>query len=134
MRILPRLNLPSGYFESVGRRESRIHNTSIGAPIFSTFRCRRPDSQHSAIFLDQVGYFRLCSQVESRIPAPVFRKEIQEIPLRHKCDEFTVRRQMRKIGDRDLRVSDVATDLRRFLMRPLQEIRKQAELVHELEG
>ena len=40
---------------------------------------------------------------------------------------------MRKIGEDDVRLSDLAANLAQLLMRPIEEILKDPELVHDLE-
>ena len=58
---------------------------------------------------DQVGYFVFHAQFETREMLRMAGKKIKEIPLRHKGDEFAVRRQPRKVSDRhSLAVDDAA--------------------------
>jgi len=57
------------------------------------------------------------AQFETRKTRGTAGKKIQEVPLRHEGDEFAVRRQTRKIGDRHgLAVNDTVK-LGQFLMR-----------------
>jgi hypothetical protein len=60
----------------------------------------------------------------------MFGNEIQEFPLRHEGDEFSVRRQMRKIRDGSFFSPEVQLDLPHFLMRLAQELFEQTEFVH----
>ena len=71
--------------------------------------------------------------METRIAARLVGKKIEEVPLRHQRDEMAVGRQMREIGKDDALVADLSGELAHFLMRALEEIVENAELVHELE-
>jgi hypothetical protein len=83
--------------------------------------------------LDQAGCLRLHHQAESRQPAPVLREEIEKFPLRHESDEFALHRQVGEIGHHDRAAADLALDARELLVRPLQELLEQAQLVHYFE-
>src|SRR5436309_9436435 len=63
----------------------------------------------------------------------MFADEIQKVPLRHEGDEFAVRRQMRKIRDRDKVLTNLAAQLAHFLVRALEKVFEDAQLVHQLE-
>ena len=47
--------------------------------------------------------------------------------------KLAARRQMREVGERDAVVADLAGQLAHLLMRQLEELVEQAELVHDLE-
>ena len=69
-------------------------------------------------------------QLEAGKTFGVTGKEIEKIPLRHEGDEFATRGQLSEISDRHgLSINDTA-QLSYFLMRLLQELIEQTELVH----
>jgi hypothetical protein len=125
--LQPRL-LAHGRMASVGADDQ------IGAHLERARGHARPRADDAPALLDQVGDLGLHTQAEIRIFARVLREEIEEIPLRHQCDEFAAGRQVRKIRDRDHLVADPAAQQSEFLMRPLEEILEQAQFVHDLEG
>ena len=97
--------------------------------------CRRPGlgTDNAVSFFDQIGDFRLHFQIEGRIARGVFVDEIQKVPLRHEREELAVRRQMRKVSERNRFIADLPGDLAHFLMRPFEKIFEDAQLVHQLE-
>jgi hypothetical protein len=92
------------------------------------------DTCYTVVFYEQIGDFRFHVQVKLRISFGLLRDEIQEIPLGHEADEFTVHRKMGKITDGDGKVVDGGSDLQKLLMRDAQEMLEEAEFVHEFEG
>jgi hypothetical protein len=62
------------------------------------------------------------------------RKEVQEIPLRHKSDKFAPGRDVAEIGKSKRHASNQAARRGHFLMRDFQEIVKQAEFVQNVES
>ena len=85
------------------------------------------------VFFDQVFDLGLHPEVEGRIALRVLGDEVQKIPLRHERDEATASRQVREVGDRDLDVPDNAAHAGCLLVRPLQELVQEAQLVQHLE-
>jgi peptide chain release factor 3 len=60
-------------------------------------------------------------------------EKIQEIPLRHKRDEFALGRETREIGYMDHLAAEVGGDLLQLLMRLAKKLFQQTKLVHEFE-
>ena len=60
-------------------------------------------------------------------------QKIQKIPLRHESHEFRMHRQMREIDHRNRDVADFDFSLPHFLMRQLQEIFQEPQVLHRLE-
>src|SRR5712691_1419642 len=95
--ILPFMMLPKVCSPSCSFRDSRNHNTSIGAPNSLTFKPARSrtielrPSQPTVIF-QYIDHLGLLLHFEGRIARTVFADEIQKVPLRHERDEFAVRR------------------------------------------
>src|SRR5712692_8123443 len=105
----------------------------IGVNLNRSIRSCRLDSDDASVCLQQVDHFRLCLHFESRIARAMFVDEIQKVPLRHEGDEFAVRRQMRKVRERDEVLANLSAQLTHFLMRPLEKILEEAQLMHQLE-
>src|SRR2546423_6714345 len=105
----------------------------IRAYFQDTMRRPRAHSHHTAILFQEACHFGLHAQFELRVQLPFFRKEIQEIPLRHQREKFAMSWKMRKIGDGYYEILDLTADLGQLLMRPAQEIVQQSKLVHQLE-
>ena len=142
-------------------RDIRIHSTSIGAPSrrpaaparsrttewrpsAPTTRSARISSGPSGVvrahaddrarLLDQAGRPRVCMRrSKPGYASRLFGEEIEEVPLRHEREELAARRQVREVGDRERCSPTCAAELRDLLMRPLQELVEQPELVHHLE-
>src|SRR6185437_7780276 len=128
---------PSGVIASPGCLGTRIHKTSMGAPrsrLSSRALARTVEWRPSA---PMTRAARMSSAPRGpRAATPTTRplgEEIEEVPLRHQRDELATRRQMREIADDDALVADLALDLRQLVVRPLQELVEQAQLVHQLE-
>ena len=84
--------------------------------------------------LDQLGHLGLHGEVKARIMAALPGQEVEKIPLRHHRNKMAVRRQMTKIGERDLGVADDAVQFADFLVRQREKRVEQAKLVHDLQG
>ena len=69
--------------------EGRTHR-QIRAYFQDTMRRPRAHSHHTAILFQEACHFGLHAQFELRVQLPFFRKEIQEIPLRHQRDKFAM--------------------------------------------
>ena len=151
---------PSNCWPSLACLERRNQTTSIGAPKSSTLSPARiahirvapvgaddeigPDlerplrrlglkAEHTAILHDEVGDARAHLEVKARIAARLLGEEIEKVPLRHQSDEAAMRRQMREIGEGHALVTDLTRERAHLLMRALEEIVENAELVHDLE-
>jgi hypothetical protein len=94
----------------------------------------RTDSCDAIIFDDETGDFRFHEQVELRIASGLFGDEIEEVPLGHEADEFTVDGQVRKVGDGDGEIVDDGADFAELLVRDAEEIVEEAEFVDELKS
>ena len=72
-------------------------------------------------------------EMKARIAARLVGEKIEKVPLRHQRDETAMGRQMGEIGKDDALVADLPGELAHLLMRALEEIVEDAELVHDLE-
>ena len=151
---------PSNCWPSLACFERRNQTTSIGAPKSSTLSPARiahirvapvgaddeigPDlerpvrrlglkAEHTAILHEEVGDARAHLEVKARIAARLLGEEIEKVPLRHQSDEAAMRRQMREIGEGHALVADLTRERAHLLMRALEEIVENAELVHDLQ-
>src|SRR5271168_4812542 len=70
--------------------------------------------------------------MKSRMALGGLGDEVQKIPLRHEGDEFAVRRQMRKIANRHFLLPDADGEHAQLLVRALEELVDEAELVQIL--
>ncbi len=61
-------------------------------------------------------------------------KEIEKIPLRHERDKAAAGRQMPEVGDGQSHLADLRVELVNLLMRQLEKLVEQSQLVHHLEG
>src|SRR5215831_61128 len=108
-------------------RQSRAHFdfaiTSIGS---HTGNC--------VSFHDQISHFRFHQQIEAYEFLSLLNKEIEEVPLRHEAEEFTMRRQVSQIGKRNKVITDLAADLPDFLVRAFKKIIEQAEFIDHFES
>src|SRR5262249_38520016 len=87
----------------------------------------------AAVLLDQTGRLGAHVQIEVRIALAPLGQEVEEVPLRHQGDEFAVGRQMREVGDLHASVADDAGEMFDLLMRQLEELVQQPELMDEFE-
>ena len=92
------------------------------------------DAGHRPPVLDEVGDLGLHLQPEVWVGLRLVGEKIEEVPLRHEGDEVAARRQVREIGKHHAILADQPYELAQLLMRPLEELFEQAELVHDLEG
>jgi len=91
------------------------------------------DADHAARLFDEPGHLRAHPKLEGWIAAGPLRQEVQEVPLRHERDEPAPRRQVGEVGDREPDVVDLHDQLAHLLVRQLQEVVQDSELVHHLE-
>ena len=82
-------------------------------------------------FLDQAGDVGARAQRERRQLPRLVGDEIEELPLRHHRDERIARRQAAEVAELDVLVAEPAADHLELLVRALQELVEQAELVHD---
>ncbi len=87
----------------------------------------------AAAVLDLVDGLRTHPQMERRISLAVIGEEIEEVPLRHQCDELAAGRQVAEIGEDVFTRAEEGADRDRLLVRQPQELLEQAELGHQLE-
>jgi hypothetical protein len=93
-----------------------------------------PHADDLAVVFEEVGDLGLHAEIEGRIESGVVVQEVEEVPLRHKRDEFGARRQVGEIGDRHRHAADIAGKNTGFLMRAFQELFQEAEFVHHFES
>ena len=105
----------------------------IGADLQFAVRRLGAQPDNAPALLDQIRRLGAHAQIERRIALAARGQEVEEIPLRHQRDEFAVRRQMRKVGERDGVGADLTAETLDARMRQLQEFIEQAELVHQFE-
>ena len=72
-------------------------------------------------------------ELERRIPPRVLGDEVEEVPLRHERDELAVRRQVLKSATGTSSPPTTPLTIAGLLVRPLQELVEQTELVQDLE-
>src|SRR5215831_7686081 len=82
----------------------------------------------------QIGNFRFHQQVKAREFLSLLSKEVEEIPLRHETEKFTMSRQVGQIGQRNKVITDLAADLPDFLVRAFEEFTEQAKLMDHFES
>ena len=105
-----------------------------GADGFGTLRGFGDDADHAIVSLEQVDGFVLHEEIEFWKSFGFFGEEIEEVPLGHDGDEFAVGGEVGEVGDRGGKIVDVDAEVVDFLVRALEEVMKEAEFVHELEG
>jgi len=81
-----------------------------------------------------MGRVGLHPDVKSRVAFAVLDKEVQKVPLRHKGERFAVRWKMSEVRDRHRFLADLTGQFAHFLVRTLQEIFQQDQLVHQLQS
>src|SRR5262245_37778049 len=90
------------------RRMPSIAADGQGSTDFDlTIRRFCPHACYSATVEEQIGCVCAHSQIETRIAPRAVGQEIEEIPLRHQCDEFAVHRQVLEIPDDQVIVSNL---------------------------
>ncbi len=105
----------------------------IGAHLQIAFRGGRFQAHDSVAVLQKLVDLRLHAQMKGRIALARLGQKIEELPLRHEGEKFAVGREMREIGDLHQFITDLRAELAHLLVRPLEELVDQAELIHELE-
>src|SRR2546423_14414394 len=69
--------------------------------------------------------------MKSRITRSFTFDEVQKIPLRHKAEKLTVRRQMSQVCERDKLLANLAADLANFLLGAFEKLVDQTEFVDD---
>src|SRR5205085_12491638 len=75
----------------------------------------------------------LHAKIEIREGSGAFHKKIEEIPLRHECNEFAVGRHVFEIRGLECEIAEDSSHGRQLLMRQFQEVFQKSELIHQLE-
>ena len=112
---------------SVGRHHQ------IGAHLQFSLLRGGADAFHAIALHKNARGLAFHSQMKAGIALRALGEKIQEIPLRHQHDEFAMGRQVRKIGHRHLLLADVRDEFANLLMRPLEKVFEQVELVQNFE-
>src|SRR5215831_3251111 len=68
--------------------------------------------------------------MESGIAAALFVEEVQEVPLWHERHEAALRSKIGHVTQKDRFSTDRGADLTDLLMRPLQKLFEQTQLIH----
>ena len=158
--IMPASMWPNVSVSSVSLRGRRNQSTSIGAPKSSLFRPAfsrivewrpsapttrsariveravrrvRTSPDDAAALLDQISRLRLHPQIEARVAPAVRGEKIEKIPLRHQRDELAVGRHVGQIDELHAFVADLTAQPLDLLVRQLEELVEQPELVHQLQ-
>src|SRR4029077_17445599 len=90
-------------------------------------------ADHTRILHQQIDDLRFHVQSEFRKMFGVTREKGQKIPLRHERDEFATRGKFSEISNRHDLAINHSSQLAYFLMRLLQELVEQPEIMHQLE-
>ena len=159
--MLPRSKRPMVSAESAGLWLRRNHSTSIGAPITTgrkpaasrtvewrpsapttrsarissalpSIVARTPTTRPPSSIRPVASAF--IRAVKRRIALALRRQEIEEVPLRHHGDVGRAHRQVREVGHQHALLAELAGEARDLLVRQLQELVEQAELVHHVQG
>src|SRR6185312_13624942 len=89
-------------------------------------------ARDSAVLFYKINHLSLHHELETGIAARLLDNEIQEVPLRHERQKFAMRWQVPEIGNGHRLFAYLSGKLKNFLMRTLQEIFQNAQLIHEL--
>src|ERR1041384_2900434 len=105
----------------------------VGADLERPVGCFGAYAREAPGLLDQIDGFGPQAQMKAWGALAVRGEEIEEIPLRHQCDELATRRQVAEVDEGELLAPECAADRARFAVRQLEERIEQAELGHDLE-
>ena len=108
-------------------------DNQIGAHFAHPFRRSDPHPDRAAAFKHRVGDVGAHHQAKAPVASTLRRQKVEEIPLRHKGDEFAHGRQMAKIRNSHALVADLRGGFLKPLMWQLQKLVQQPYLVHEFE-
>jgi hypothetical protein len=96
-------------------------------------RCHRRNAGNARAGVKEPGRLGIHFEPKTRQPASAFREKVQEIPLRHNCDEFAAPRDVAEIRGAHESRSDRAVELSQLRMRDLQEVVEEPELIEHLQ-
>ena len=108
-------------------------NDELGAHLEAALRRPDLDTDHAAPLLEEAHHLGAHPELEGRVAGRLLREKVQEVPLGQERDEPAARRQMGEVGERHRHVADLHGQLVHLLVRQLQEVLQQPELVHDLE-
>src|SRR5438874_11160015 len=126
------LNLKAGARVGKGMTPIRADD-KIGMKITFTVGSLHPNTSDALLVEDQIDHLVLHMEAKRREAFGFSGEKVQKIPLRHESDKFAVRRQTREIRHRSEVTIEDSAQLGHFLMRQLQKLIEQSELVHEIE-
>ncbi len=106
----------------------------IGAHFNLAVGSLRTHADHAARFLDEAGDLGFHHQSEIGIRRFPFGEEIEKIPLRHERDKAAAGRQVAEVRDGQPHLAELRVELVDLLMRQLEKLVEQSQLVHHLEG
>jgi hypothetical protein len=106
----------------------------VGAHLERTIWRVGAHARHAAVVLDQVDRLRPHADVERGVALALLGEEIEEVPLRHQCNELAAGRQMGEIREGIFVTAKDRADIDLLLVRQLEERVEQAELAHDFEG
>ena len=94
-------------------------NHQIGADCERAVRRLRAQPEDPSAFHDQIGGLRLHAQIERLVAPGLLGQKIEEVPLRHQCNEFAARRQVAEIHHLEVLGADLTGQRLNLLMREL---------------
>jgi len=106
----------------------------IGPNIYRAGRRVASNAHDPVILFDEASNLGLHLYVERGIAAALFGEEIQEVPLWHERHKTTPRPEVRHLTQENLVTADPSADLAYFLMRPLEKLVEQTQLVHRFKS
>ena len=107
----------------------------VGAYLHGRFpRATSDDPCYAIAVPGQLDGFVPHAQVESRKSLRLFGEKIEEVPLRHQCDELAVGRHVPEVGSLEWEVSEDAANTNHLLVRDLQKLLEQPKLVQHFES
>src|SRR4029077_3305755 len=107
-------------------------NDKVRVHLQVTLRRFCAHADHPRILHQQIDDLRFHVQLKSWKTCSVTGEKIEKIPLRHERDKFATRGQSSEISDRHDLAINHSSQLAHFLMRLLQELVEQPELMHQL--
>ena len=110
-----------------------VATTSSASIANETVRRLRPNAGNARARPNQVGRFDIHFEPKPRKPASSFREKVQEIPLRHDCDELAPAGDVAEVGGAHESPSDHAVELAQLRMRDPQEVVEEPEFIEHLQ-
>jgi hypothetical protein len=117
-----------------GRMATVASHGEIGPHLDHAVRRIGAHADDPARPVDELSRLGLHPQMKRRIIPTLFGEKIQEVPLRHQCEEFGPGRQIAKVREGIFPTAETLGDDRLLLVRQVQEHIQQAELEHHLHG